>query len=240
VTTTPWDASTQKKFKQYTQLLLGFILGAIVFLPSLVGLTKPPLLMPWAVPVTLALITLSVACLGLALLYALLGFPEPPFRLIGSGTWAGFGGLVLLFVFVVLNLIADSHSRPVIAAVKASPIGVAPGKYVDLDVEASDKSGERLTYLWTFQGKPISTLRNAYLKAPDTAGTYPVTVRVSNERVGVQSTIKLEVIPEKTTPSSAITTPSSNPDTVINHGGKATQASDSDQHAQRAGSSCQR
>jgi PKD repeat protein len=174
------------------------------------------------------------------MLSVLLGSAQPPFRLIGSGTWAGFGGLVLLFVFVVLNLIADSHSRPVIAAVKASPIGVAPGKYVDLDVEASDKSGERLSYLWTFQGKPISTLRNAYLKAPDTAGTYPVTVRVSNERVGVQSTLSLEVIPEKPTTSSALTTTSSNPDTVANHGGRTAQESDPDQHAQRTGSGLQK
>ena len=240
MSTTPWDASTQKKFKQYTQLLLGFILGAIVFLPSIVGLTKPPLLMPWAVPVTLALITLSVACLGVAMLSALLGSAQPPFRLIGSGTWAGFGGLVLLFVFVVANLIADSHSRPVIAAVKASPIGVAPGKYVDLDVEASDKSGERLKYVWIFQGKEISTLRNAYLKVPDAAGIYLVTVRVSNERVGVQSTLNLEVVPEKPIPSRAITTPSSNPDTVANHDGKTARENDPDQHVQRTGSGRQR
>jgi hypothetical protein len=237
VSTTPWDASTQKKFKQYTQLLLGFILGAIVFLPSIVGLTKPPLFMPWAVPVTLGLITLSVACLGVAMLSSLLGSARPPFRLIGAGTWSGLGGLFLLFAFVIANLIVDSASRPVIMAMTASPIGVAPGKYVELDVEASDKSGERLNYVWMFQGKPVSTLRNTYLKAPNTAGTFPVTVRVSNERVGVQSTLNLEVIPEKPTPSSAITTNSSNPDTATNHGGKTIQESDPDQHVQRAGSS---
>ena len=237
VSTTPWDASTQKKFKQYTQLLLGFILGAIVFLPSIVGLTKPPLFMPWAVPVTLSLITLSVACLGVAMLYSFLGSPAPPFRLIGAGTWSGLGGLFLLFAFVIANLLVDSASRPVIIAMSASPIGVAPGKYVDLDVEASDKSGERLNYLWTFQGKPISSLRNAYLKAPDIAGTFPVTVRVSNERVGVQGTLNLEVILEKQTPSTATTTNPSTPDTATHHGGKATQESDSDQHAQRTGPS---
>jgi hypothetical protein len=193
--------------------------------------------MPWAIPVTLTLITLSVACLGVAMLAVLLGSDQPPFRLIGIGTWSGFGGLFLLFVFVIVNVIGDSASRPVIAAVRVSPMGVMPGQYVALDIEASDQSGEGLRYRWMFQGRAISSLRNGYLKAPAIPGTYPVTIQVSNERATVQSTVQIDVSPENAAGLCLSGTSSSHSDRREQHGSNRTEEGDSDEHAQRPGSS---
>src|SRR6185437_4613739 len=105
-----WDAPTRKKFREYIQLLLALILGAIVLLPTLVGLTKPPFALAWAVPVMLSLASLSVACLGVAMLYVVLGAQAPPFRLIGTGTWAGLAALFLMLVYVVTNVLVDMRS----------------------------------------------------------------------------------------------------------------------------------
>jgi hypothetical protein len=196
-----WDAPTRKRFKEYLQLLLGLILGAIVLLPALVGLTKPPWVMAWAVPITLSLAFLSVACLGVAMLSVVLDAKMPPFRLIGAGSWLGLLTLFLMLVYVTSNVIADLGSTPVIVAVKVSPVGVSPGKYVDLDVDATDKSGDRLVYRWMFQGRVISELRNGYLKAPKVAGLYPVTVVVGNERAVTKRTVQIEVVADPPAPA---------------------------------------
>lgn len=189
--------STPQKFKDYIQLLLGFVLGSLVFLPSIVGLVKPPPVLSWAIPWTLVLLAISVILLGVALLMVMLRDANaPPYRLVGLGSWCGFIALLLLFGYVTSNVFKGLHAAPVIVAVKLSPVAVEPEKYVELDVDASDQGGDPLTYQWVAGGAQVSTLRNAYIKAPKALGLYPVTIRVSNGRRSVETTVKIDVVAE--------------------------------------------
>ena len=233
----PWDDAARQKFKEYIQLLLGLILGAIVLLPGIVDLAKPPPVFPWFVPAALVLASVSVLCLGFALLAAVFGSRQPPFKLIGIGSWVGFLSLAMLFTYIILNVISELQSTPIIGAVKVSPVAVAAGKYVELDVEASDKSRDRLTYRWISQGREFSTLRNGYLKAPEVPGTYQITVLVSNERTTAQRAVTIEVTPDK----SAVTCPSMTPTTteqVDQNDRNGTKKSNSSKHAQRRKATC--
>jgi len=189
----PWDDAARQRYKEYNQLLIALVLGAIVLLPTLVGLSKPPITWPWAVPLSILLLAFSAACLGVALVACVLEWTRPPFIPMGLGFLAAVPGLLLLLVFTILNAFGDLGSEVRIAAVKASPIAVAPGKYVELDVEASDKGGEKLSYRWTFQNQLFSGLRNGYLKAPSTPGLYPVKVQVTNGHASRESGITIEV-----------------------------------------------
>jgi hypothetical protein len=190
-----WDAPTQQKFKEYTQVTLALVLGAVVLLPSIVSLAKPPFVLSWAIPLMLSLAALSVALLGLAMLAALLGSGAPPFKAMGAGTWSGLLALLLLLTYVIANLLVDEHrGRPVIVALKASPVGVSPGKYVELDVDAADEVGDRIAYQWPFAGKTFSRLRNAYWKAPATPGSYIVNVRALDTRGSADENVTIEVV----------------------------------------------
>lgn len=212
-----WDAPTRQRFKEYLQLLLGLILGAIVLMPTLVGLTKPPFVMAWAVPLTLGLAALSVACLGVAMISVVLEAQEPPFKFIGAGSWFGLLALFLMLTYVVLNTIADLSSTPVITAVKVSPVEVAAGKYVELDVDAIDKSGDPLAYRWLFQGHVFSELRNGYLKAPKMAGVYPLTVEVTHGHAMTRQNVQIEVVAAPS-PAAASVNPSNLESATKSHG----------------------
>jgi hypothetical protein len=189
----PWDAAARQRYKEYNQLLIALVLGAIVLLPTLVGLSKPPITWPWAVPVSILLLTLSAACLGVALVACVLEWTRPPFIPMGLGFFSAIPGLLLLLAYTIANTFGDLSSGVRIAAIKASPIAVAPGKYVELDVEAIDKGGEQISYRWTFQNQLFSSLRNGYLKAPSTPGLYPVKVQVTDGHATSQSGITIEV-----------------------------------------------
>ena len=189
----PWDTAARQRYKEYNQLLVALVLGAIVLLPTLVGLSKPPITWPWAVPASIMLLAFSAGCLGVALVACVLEWTRPPFIPMGLGFFTAAPGLVLLLVYTMANAFGDLSSEIRITAIKASPIAVAPGKYVELDVDASDKSGEEVSYRWTFQNHLFSSLRNGYLKAPSTPGLYPVKVRVTDGHTTSESGITIEV-----------------------------------------------
>lgn len=188
-----WDAPARQRYKEYNQLLIALVLGAIVLLPTLVGLSKPPVFWPWAVPVSILLLAVSAACLGVALVACVLEWTGPPFIPMGLGFCTAVPGLVLLLIYAIANGFGDLSAEVRIAAVKASPIAVAPGKYVELDVDASDKGGEQISYRWTFQNRLFSSLRNGYLKAPSTPGLYPVKVQVTDGHATREAGITIEV-----------------------------------------------
>jgi hypothetical protein len=188
-----WDAAARQRYKEYNQLLIALVLGAIVLLPTLVGLSKPPVSWPWAVPVSVLLLAASAACLGAALVACVLEWTAPPFILMGLGFFTALPGLLLLLLYTILNAFGDLSPEVNIIAVKASPIAVAPGKYVELNVEASGKTGEKLSYRWSFQNQLISSLRNGYLKAPSAPGLYPVKVQVTDGYATRESAITIEV-----------------------------------------------
>lgn len=189
----PWDTAARQRFKEYNQLLIALVLGAMVLLPTLVGLSKPPITWPWAVPVSILLLAVSAACLGVALVACVLEWTGPPFIPMGLGFFTATPGLLLLLVYTIANAFGDMSSEVRIAAIRASPIAVAPGKYVELDVDASDRGSEQMSYRWTFQNRLFSSLRNGYLKAPSTPGLYRVKVQVSDGHATSQSGITIEV-----------------------------------------------
>jgi hypothetical protein len=209
MTSAPWDAAARQRYKEYNQLLIALVLGAIVLLPALVGLSKPPVTWPWAVPVSILLLALSTVCLGVAVVACVLEWTRPPFIPMGLGFFTAVPGLLLLLAYTIANTFGSPRSEVRIAAVTASPIAVAPGKYVEFDVDASDQGGEQISYHWTFQNRLFSSLRNGYLKAPSTPGLYPVRVQVTDGHASSEAGITIEVT--KAEPSTA-TKPTSEAD----------------------------
>lgn len=202
MTSAPWDAAARQRYKEYNQLLIALVLGAIVLLPALVGLSKPPVMWPWAVPVSILLLALSTVCLGVAVVACVLEWTQPPFIPMGLGFFTAVPGLLLLLAYTIANTFGTSRSDVRITAITASPIAVAPDKYVELDVDTSDHGGEQISYRWTFQNRLFSSLRNGYLKAPSTPGLYPVRVQVTDGQAASEAGITIEVT--KAEPSTAM------------------------------------
>jgi PKD domain len=193
MTSAPWDAAARQRYKEYNQLLIALVLGAIVLLPALVGLSKPPITWPWAVPLSILLLAVSATCLGVAVVACVLEWTGPPFIPMGLGFFTAIPGLLLLLVYTIANTFGSSGSEVRITAVTASPVAVAPGRYVELDVDASDQDGKQISYRWTFRNRLFSSLRNGYLKAPSTPGLYPVRVQVADGHSTSEASITIEV-----------------------------------------------
>lgn len=193
MTSASWDAGARQRYKEYIQLLIALVLGAIVLLPALVGLSKPPVTWPWAVPVSILLLALSTVCLGVAVVACVLEWTRPPFIPMGLGFFTAVPGLLLLLAYTIANTFGSPSSGVRITAITASPIAVAPGKYAELEVDASDQGGAQISYRWTFRNQLLSRLRNGYLKAPLTPGLYPVKVQVTDGHATSEASITIEV-----------------------------------------------
>ncbi len=78
----------------------------------------------------------------------------------------------------------DDAQRPIIDRLTASPASVKVGDTTVVTAEARDPQGEDLVYAWTKEdGTFIGDLTGPIVqwKAPVTAGSYDVTLRVTNE-----------------------------------------------------------
>jgi len=88
------------------------------------------------------------------------------------------------------------NAAPVIDALVASSISVVPGTTVNLSVNAHDPdAGDTLSYLWTSSnggGFDSTTTSATNWTAPETNGTYRITVQVQDNR-GAQTTMPADV-----------------------------------------------
>jgi hypothetical protein len=90
---------------------------------------------------------------------------------------------------------ASGNASPVIDALVASSIAVVPGATVTLSVNAHDPdAGDTLAYLWTSPSGTFDTSNTASTTwtAPETAGTYRITVRVQDNHQA-QTTMSVDI-----------------------------------------------
>jgi len=107
-------------------------------------------------------------------------------------------GLVMLsaviVVVAVLSLVSSCNSqRPVITSLDAEPEWTVPSGSLQVTCNASDPRGDQLSYGWSANGGEINGEGpTAAWTAPDSAGSYDVTVTVTDSRGG-QATKKLTI-----------------------------------------------
>lgn len=96
-------------------------------------------------------------------------------------------GIVFLTIAVMFTSCKkeESNSNPVITSIVVNPSSAATGSIVNVTVTATDVDGDALTYSYTPNGGAISGVGSSVSwTAPGTAGTYSVSVVVSDGKGG--------------------------------------------------------
>lgn len=87
------------------------------------------------------------------------------------------------------------NTAPVINSFQADPVSVNPGGQINLVVSATDVEGKALTYTYQTDGGSITgTGDKVTWTAPETAGSYVISVDVSDGELSVQSTVNVTVV----------------------------------------------
>jgi hypothetical protein len=144
----------------------------------------------------LALGFLSISVLAAIGLFTPKGTAITHKRIAGSANVAGLVSIALLFIFIAMNAWNQTVRPPKIVRLKASPIAVLQGAYLDVEVEAVQPNGDDLTYGWSLDGAPVTSARSqVQLKAPDKPGMHTIVVGVHDRHHIVTDSIQIEVLP---------------------------------------------
>jgi hypothetical protein len=96
-------------------------------------------------------------------------------------------GLILITIAALLVGGCEANVLPVISSLSLTTQGeINPGATAQLECDASDPNEDELSYSWSADGGTISgSGANVSWTAPDTLGTYTVSVEVSDGRDGI-------------------------------------------------------
>ena len=96
---------------------------------------------------------------------------------------------------LTINVVAINHP-PAIESLTAEPLQVIQGKTSTIKCVASDPNGDELSYLWSATRGNISGQGSSVVwTAPNTCGTYVITVTVADSRGGeVSEELEVKVI----------------------------------------------
>ena len=118
----------------------------------------------------------------------------------GPGGMRWLVGLIILVVAFFISACAPAdqgiaNQAPIISGLTTSPESVSPGGNTLLKCIASDRDGDKLSYSWSVNGDNIPGEGPAVMwVAPDTEGTYTVTVSVTDGRDGeATASVSIEV-----------------------------------------------
>jgi len=96
--------------------------------------------------------------------------------------------IVIVAAAIVLAILLDTmlaNHRPAITSLEAEPGGVIPSGSCQIACNASDRDGDELSYNWSASGGEINGEgATVTWTAPDSAGSYNVTVTVTDGRGG--------------------------------------------------------
>jgi hypothetical protein len=159
--------------------LFGLLAGAILFLPSILGIIKPPFIWNpllytfWVVGV------LSLVCLGLAIYFLRFSKSKTyPDRISGIGFWLALAALASLVIYVAANGFEERSRPPYVQSVKISSPNPRPGEVVELSADVIDESKNSSDFIWRIGGKEVARGRVAYWAVPKEAGKYPLVLCV--------------------------------------------------------------
>lgn len=112
-------------------------------------------------------------------------------------------GLILVTLAALLIGGCEANLLPVISSLSLNSQGeITPGATVQLECDASDPNEDELSYSWSAdEGIISSSGADAIWTAPDTPGTYIVSVEVSDGRDGIATDqLTIDVLAPNTPP----------------------------------------
>ena len=106
--------------------------------------------------------------------------------------------VIMTFSFLACNQSSSENNAPEILALAASPPTVRPNEFCSLIVQAQDKDGDELKYVWDVQvGRISNPGATATWWAGDASpGQYTVTCLVSDGKAAVTKSITVTIQPD--------------------------------------------
>lgn len=179
----PANNHDRQRHGNYLAALFGVLAGAVVFLPSILGILNPPFV--WDPLLFLFWLTAILALVLLGLAVYFLRFTTShgyPHRLSGLGSWLALIALACLVVYVAANGFQDRASLPHINSIKINPPSPRPGQTVELTADVTDEDEDRLSFIWSVNGSDIGEGEVAYWFVPRKPGEYALELRVHDGR----------------------------------------------------------
>jgi hypothetical protein len=175
------DEVDRQRHANFLTSLFGVLAGAIVFLPSILGIIRPPFLWEPLLYIFWVAGIISLVLLGIAIYFLRFTTSNAyPHRLSGAGSWSALIALACLVIYVAANGFQDRASSPYIQSVKISPTSPQTGDIVEISADVVDEDQDRLRYYWSVDGKEFAQGQTAYWAAPRKAGSYNLQLRVDD------------------------------------------------------------
>lgn len=175
-----WDESEKKNIRDLSALVISFIAGAVVLLPSLSSLISPPYIFGWVLFAFLVTAIVSFALLCITLYLTFTAYAKRPAKLHSNGNLFAIMSFLLITVFLLLNVFKDIDTLPEIEDVTYMPLNFNSGNTLRFSVNAKDSDKDTLSYKWLIDGIQISQDSFAYFKFPNTEEKKIVSIEVSD------------------------------------------------------------
>lgn len=157
-----WDDAEKKKIRELVYLVLAFVVGSVIFLPSLSGTIQPPHVFKWALLFFLCFSLLAFIFLCFALYFTFTGSLTPPHASHGFGNFFAILSFVSISLYLIGNIYSTIESSPTISDISITPVNPKSGSSVLLKGYATDKDKDTLNYTWIINDEKISSERFAY------------------------------------------------------------------------------
>lgn len=175
-----WDESEKKNIRELSALVIGFIAGTVVLLPSLSSLISPPYIFGWILFAFLVTAIVSFALLCITLYLTFTAYAKRPAKLHSNGNLFAIISFLLITVFLLFNVFKDIDTLPEIEDVTYTPLNFKSGNTLRLAVKAKDSDKDTLSYKWVIDGVQISQDNFAYFNFPNTDEKKIVSIEVSD------------------------------------------------------------
>ncbi len=175
--------------------VIAAVAGSFALFISARDLLSAPYVYEWLMWGGLGLGFFSIFVLAVIGLFTPKGAAIGPKKITGVANLFGFASIGLLFVFIALNAWNETVRLPKIVRLRATPIAVLPGAYVDLQVDAVQPNGDDMNYSWSLDGAAVAGTRSELqLKAPSKPGFHKVAVAVHDGLEIVEDSLQIEVL----------------------------------------------
>jgi hypothetical protein len=175
------DEVGRQRHANFLTSLFGVLAGAIVFLPSILGIFRPPFAWEPLLYTFWILGVFSLVLLSLAIYFLKFTVRTTyPHRLSGLGSWFALVALMCLVLYVAANGFQDQVSHPYIQSIKINPSNPQAGDVIELSADATNENQNRLRFYWSIDGKELAQGQAAYWAVPQKAGRYNLRLRVDD------------------------------------------------------------
>lgn len=191
------DDEERKTYQALIVPMIALVTGAIVLLPSILGVTQPPRFWEPLFFSFWGLAIVSLLLLGTAWYICSISSARPPDRIHGIGNTSAILGVLALAAYVGLNAHSDRITPPTIETILVSPTWPESGSRVQLTAKVSDQDQDEITYSWTHRGTEFGNRVVTYWTLPTGPGPFSVQLEIQDDLgIAVAENLLVHVKPQ--------------------------------------------